>query len=407
MRKNYFTSIARSLSKMGLAVAITTVGTLGLQAQGNKAGKPELNGAEAYMGYQGPVAEPMASPDALFDIQLDVNATAPTSSVGMAGAQFVKNASIPAGEFWTTKWQSDTILRWDATGAFIEKFSIPGISAIRSLAFDGTYLYAGNNTTTISEIDPVTKTLTGNTINVGAAGNVRHCSYDASLDNNNGGFWVGNFGTDISAVDMTGTTLMSIPAATHGLTAMYGSAFDPYTPGGPYLWLFDQSGANTTQLERVTLATGLTSAVVSHDVFGDFSATNGLTSGLAGGLFITNNFMANTSTIGGMIQGTPDNVLFGYELINVTVATIDAATGSYVYPNPTADKFYVAFRDNLSADVTITVTNAVGQELRKMAVNPSFQPKTEIDLTGEANGVYFVKVQNGEKSYTQKMVLTH
>ncbi len=407
MKKIYQSKLGRQLTQFGLAIALTAVSSVSLQAQVDRIGAPQVGAAEAYIGYTGPSNEPSAQPDAQWDIQLDINATAPTTSVGMAGAQFVKNASLPNGEFWTSKWGSDTLLTWDAAGTFIQKFQIAGLTGVRSLAFDGTYLYAGANTTTIYRIDPVTKQLAPPHINSSSASNVRHCSYDASLNSGAGGFWVGNFGTDIDAISMTGMLLSSIPSATHGLAGMYGSAFDNYTVGGPYLWIFDQGGVNTTQIERITLATGATYGVASHDVFSDFSGTNSLTSGLAGGLFITDQLVSGKNTIGGMIQGTPNNVLFGYELTDLALRFEEALTGVQVFPNPSQGQFTVKLLNQANADVTITVTNVVGQVVRKFNVNPSVQPNTEIDLIGEGQGVYFVRIQNGDQSTMRKVVIAH
>lgn len=112
---------------------------------------------------------------------------------------------------------------------------------------------------------------------------------------------------------MTGATLSTIPAATHGLTGMYGSSIDYTSTGGPYLWVFHQGGVNTTTLDRLQLPAG-TSTGVTRDVFSDFRTTYSLTSGLSGGLFITDGLVAGQTTIGGLIQGVPGNILFGYEL---------------------------------------------------------------------------------------------
>ncbi|MBK9453783.1 MAG: T9SS type A sorting domain-containing protein [Bacteroidetes bacterium] len=400
MKTVYNAKLGRLLRNFGLAFVLTASANLGLQAQGNHA-------AEANPDYAGPTNEPFAQPDAQWSIQLDVNATAPTSSVGMAGAHFVKNSQITAGEFWTSKWASDTLLLWDAAGVFQQKFTIAGLTGVRSLAFDGTYIYAGTNTTTIYRIDPVTRLLAPPHINSGSVNNVRHCSYDATLDGGNGGFWVGNFGTDVDAISMSGAVLSSIPAATHGLLGMYGSAYDGFTAGGPYLWIFDQSGANTTQIERITLATGATYGLASHDVFTDFSGTNGLTSGLAGGLFITDQLVSGQFSIGGMIQGTPNNVLFSYELADIALRFEEGISGVKVFPNPSQGKFTVQLTDNTAAASTITVRNAVGQEIRKIEVNPSAQPMTEIDLGDAGQGIYFIHIQNGEKSTTRKMVVAN
>ena len=328
MKKIYQTKFGRMFTRFGFALAITAVSTLSLQAQEDQLGLPANATGEAYPGYAGPSNEPSAQPDALWDVQRDLNVTTLANAVGCAAAQFIKNTQLPNGEFWASKWQSDTLIRFDAAGAFLQKFTIAGLTGVRSLAWDGTYLYAGANTTTIYRIDPVTKTLAPPHITSSSANTVRHCSYDPTLNSNAGGFWVGNFGTDIDAISMTGAVLSSLPASSHGLTGMYGSAYDPYTTGGPYLWIFNQGGTNTTQLERITIATGLVAPLASHDVYLDFNTSNGLTSGLAGGLFATDQLVPGQFTIGGMIQGTPNNVLFAYELADLVLANNDAAAAN-------------------------------------------------------------------------------
>lgn len=310
------------LKRFGLAVAVSAVTSMSLYAQEDArfAPGPINNTVEAFPGYTGPSAEPVNSPDALWDVQFGFNATSATGgAVGMAAAQWINN------EFWVSRWASDTLYRFDINGVMLQKFTIPGLSGTRSLATDGTYLYAGNNTTTIYRIDPTTRVLFPPHINSGSASTVRHCSYDPTLNGNAGGFWVGNFGTDIDAISMNGTLLTSIPAANHGLTGMYGSAYDGVTAGGPYLWIFNQGGNNTTQIERLSLPFGTPTPLASHDAFADFSAANSLTSGLAGGLFIANGIVPGQATIGGMIQGTPNNVLFGYELNDLVLPSDDVS----------------------------------------------------------------------------------
>jgi Secretion system C-terminal sorting domain len=366
MKEIYQTKFGRLFTQFGLALALTAATSLSLQAQEDHIAPATLNDGEAFPGYQGPSNEPSYQTDALWSVQLDANITANASSVGCAAGQYVKNAQIPAGEFWVSKWQSDTLMRFSNTGTLLQKFQIPGLTGTRSLAFDGTYLYAGANTTTIYRIDPVTKTLAPPHINSGSANSVRHCSYDPTLNSGAGGFWVGNFGTDIDAISMSGTVLTSIPSSSHGLTGMYGSAYDPYTSGGPYLWIFDQSGANTTQIQRITIATGATSPLASHNTFPDFATSNSLTSGLAGGLFVTDQFVSGQFTIGGVIQGTPNNVLFAYELANLQLANDDAAASGL---RPTKGYTRIPNSQTFGETYTVQATNAGGNAISMMHVD--------------------------------------
>jgi hypothetical protein len=107
---------------------------------------------------------------------------------------------------------------------------------------------------------------------------------------------------------------------------MYGSAIDHWTAGGPYLWIFDQGGASKSWIRRLKIPGGsLTPA--SHDVMTDIGL--GEASGLAGGLFITNKWdPTGKRTIVGVLQGSPKNHLFGYELNDYVPPPTDAALDS-------------------------------------------------------------------------------
>ena len=255
----------------------------------------------------------LPSTQALWDIQFNYNASTAVGSAGNAGVAYTGT------EFWVSRWQNDTIYTLSPTGTLTSTFTIPGITGIRAFTWDGQYLYAGKNTATISVIDPQTKTEV-NTIAVAGGTLVRHITYDSTANAGAGGFWIGNFSTALIQIDMNGNTLNTIPAATHGLTAMYGTAIDHWTSGGPYLWVFDQGGASQAQIVRLQLPSGIPTGLV-HDVMTDVGT--GVTGGLAGGLFITNQ-LDTTRTIVGLLQGTP-NRLFGYELNDYTLPAVDGA----------------------------------------------------------------------------------
>ncbi|HFE64530.1 MAG TPA: choice-of-anchor D domain-containing protein, partial [Caldithrix sp.] len=241
---------------------------------------------------------PTSYTDALWDLQFSFDVEAVTGALGNAGSEF------DGTYYYTTRWASNLIHKIDMSGNLVEEFSIPGVSGLRDLAFDGTYMYGGAAANQIFQMDFTTKTLIG-TIPTPEA--VRHIAYDSDLD----AFWIGNWSTDIYLVDRTGATLATIPAATHGTTSNYGTAYDNWSTGGPYLWIFSQgAGAGTPQLiYQLDLAAGGTQTGVTHDVTGDFPGPNNI----AGGLFTAPGIVTGTVSIGGLLQGTPD-MFFVYEL---------------------------------------------------------------------------------------------
>jgi hypothetical protein len=240
--------------------------------------------------------QPRRSIEAIWDLQFSFDVQIASGDLGNAGSEF------DGSYYYSTRWASDLLHKYDMAGTLVEEFSIPGVSALRDLAFDGTYMYGGAAANTIYIMDFVTKTLIG-TITPPVA--VRNIAYDSDND----GFWVGNWDTDLVLVSRTGTILATIPAATHGLGSMYGSAYDNWSDGGPYLWIFDQGAlGDAAVIHQLSVTTG-TLTGISHDVGLDFPASVGI----AGGLFTAEGIVPGKVSLGGLLQGTPD-MLFVYEL---------------------------------------------------------------------------------------------
>lgn len=246
---------------------------------------------------------------ALWDIQLDVDPT----SIGSALAGVIWTGS----EFWVAQWNSATIYTANAAGTSTGSFTITGVTGTRSMTTDGTDIYIGTASTSIYKINPATKTLTS-TISTSVA-NCRYLTYDPTLNGNAGGFWTGQYGSAITAVDMNGNTLSSIAASTHGLTGIYGLAYDGYSAGGPYLWANDQ-GNGEADLVQINIATGMQTGL-THNANTDV----GTSGAVGGGLFICNNYVSGKNSMIGIAQGAS---LFAYDLADPLAddAKMDAIT---------------------------------------------------------------------------------
>ena len=234
--------------------------------------------------------------EAQWDLLLSFDVTALSGSAGNAGAEW------DGTYFYSTRWASNLIHKYNANGtSLVEQFSIPGVSGLRDLAFDGQYMYGGAASNTIYQMDFTTKTLLG-TISSPVA--VRFIAYDENSD----AFWVGNWNDNPTLVSRSGTTLASFST---GLTGQYGAAYDNMSAGGsPMLWIFDQgAGTGTPQLiYQFDISSGTATGVL-HDVTLEFPNV----SGIAGGLFLMSDWSTGSLTLGGLLQGTPDN-MFIYQL---------------------------------------------------------------------------------------------
>jgi hypothetical protein len=229
----------------------------------------------------------------MWDLEYSFDIDTPSGLTGLAGAE-------SDGEFiYATKWSSSSdIVKFTLDGTYVETFQIPGVSSVRDMAFDGTYMYGAAASTTVFQMDFTNKTLVG-TITAPTA--VRAIAYDAEND----AFWGNNFATDLVLFDRSGATLSTISAP----PSMYGAAYDNFSDGGPYLWFF--TGTTTgggCQVEQYDIAAGALTGV-SHSVSADLGDY------IAGGLYITEDLVNDKVIIGGTAQGTPD-LAFGYELID-------------------------------------------------------------------------------------------
>jgi len=233
-----------------------------------------------------------------WDLQYSFDLEAATGALGNAGAE------CDGQYYYSTRWATNLIHKFDFDGNMIEEFSIPGVSGLRDLAFDGTYMYGGAAANTIFEMDFVNQTLISS---ISSPQAVRSIGYDAGED----AFWCANWDTDITLVSKAGAAIGSIPAATHGLLGMYGSAYDEWSDGTPYLWIFDQgAGAGTAQQIYQADLNTITMTGFTYDVMNDLGPN---AQAIAGGLFLVDNVYPGLWSIGGLLQGTPD-VFFMYEL---------------------------------------------------------------------------------------------
>jgi hypothetical protein len=212
----------------------------------------------------------------IFDV-FNIGATGASGANGNTGA-------ISDGTYlYSTRWASNLIHRYDFAGNLIEEFSISGVTGLRDLAFDGSYMYGGSAGGTIYKMDFSTKTLidtiTGSFV-------CRGIAYNNDLDI----FYVTQWGDPVYIVNRQGQVLSQFTLPQLG-GSVYGLAYDN-TQGTPYLLYFVQNNAKIYQWD-LTLNT-------TTDWIYDVGAKVGSGAGMAGGLSI--GFYKNSYCIVGCVQ---------------------------------------------------------------------------------------------------------
>jgi hypothetical protein len=85
---------------------------------------------------------------------------------------------------------------------------------------------------------------------------------------------------------------------------------------------------------------------------------------------------------------------------------IDEMAGNKIhfYPNPTAGKFTINNINTQSKNFKLEIYNLLGERIYS---NSGYVPQSseEVDLSGSPKGVYIVKMNNGEKFFSGKVII--
>jgi len=288
--------------------------------------------------------------------------------------------------------------RDDANGHQLNLFDLAGnlvgsfpqgttsIWGMRDMAFDGTYLYAGDDNG-FYQIDPMTGTVT----NLGAfpnthtavGGVIRALAYDPALDV----FWTGNFSEAIVMFDRNDNVIASFSNPVAGI---YGMAWDIWSDGGPYLWAFAQAGTpSDVEVVQIDPTTGI---VTGLGFTGDITDAPG-----AGGCeFIPDAFVAGSAVFAGMHQETLDAIYF-YDMELVTGLP-------WVDTNPTEGM--VSGNDSLEITVYwhgIDDTEAIHEGYLGVYSNDPVHPVENVHLILDVSTT--TGIGNGEEALPTKYAL--
>lgn len=89
------------------------------------------------------------------------------------------------------------------------------------------------------------------------------------------------------------------------------------------------------------------------------------------------------------------------ELGGVGIYETTNANSCEIYPNPNNGTFYITFKNDATQH-ELEIYNLLGEKVYQSA---NTNPKSEIDLSNQINGIYFVKIYDGKTNLTKKIVI--
>lgn len=294
-------------------------------------------------------------------------------SIAFDGEYYYTTSSIELGKFW----------KYDKNGKFIEQFSIPEMYyKLYDITYDGRYFYGSDWSNRLFKLDFDNRRVV-EIINIAGASDLKitHCTYDPKYD----GFWIGTF-TSIGLVNRKGKFIRKMANLTSdNSVAIYGSAYDDVTPGGPYLWLSDMTTESDDKLDKIQIrqydiTKGVLTSVkhVMTDVPGYVLGDSNSGANYVCGLFSSMDIVPGKLTLIGTLNQSP-NLVFGYTLaeankwlnlspkhgvlepgatqeFNVVLDALEAQKGdSYettasLFTNPEMDAQEVSFKLNATSE---------------------------------------------------------
>lgn len=84
------------------------------------------------------------------------------------------------------------------------------------------------------------------------------------------------------------------------------------------------------------------------------------------------------------------------------IASFSNNSSVHLYPNPAGEEINVDINAGSNSEVTIEVYNTIGKQIFSETTS---EPKTKINCTNYANGIYFLTVKSGNEIHTEKFIV--
>jgi hypothetical protein len=159
-----------------------------------------------------------------------------------------------------------------------------------------------------------------------------------------------------------------------------------------YIGIWYSSGSQDPNLDQYTEVANLTSLASNSNLWLDTTVNLPFTAG-------TGYIGLKYKNVNNWFTPSIDNI--NVTALTVGIAEIESENGILIYPNPTTGKIVIESKSNINS---IEIDNVLGERTYTTS-NFKQQTSSEIDLYNYPKGIYFVKIYDGEKIYTKKIVI--
>ncbi len=319
--------------------------------------------------------------------------------------------------FYTTTWDTNWFFKHDMEGVILKAFQMEGVKHVRDMTYSNVtgYFYGSNADhdapCEIFEMNFYKETLV-RVIPVTCEGidHVRHITYDATLDDGKGGFWIGDW-SSLGAVDMQGSQLVGASEITGSFADCYGTAYDRTTDFfNPKLWLscnlYPENNEPPVQILRAFDIKTLTLSDTVYQIDGSGFPLWLPTQMLSGGICsYTENGYLYLAHVFQTLRYNDWNFTVVFQLAKEGIA--ENEKDSYhpqIIPNPVTDKCVIDLQGFKATKVKIY--DAIGKlVLTQEVLKNTDSDKIGIDVSNLNAGVYHVSLNSGMERYSLRMLI--
>lgn len=279
-------------------------------------------------------------------------------------------------EYYTSSWTSDSISNYDIDGEFVEAFTIPGVSNMRDMTYDGEFFYGGNNNYFFYVVDMQVRELY---VKWDMPVKVHSIAYDHADEL----FWINEEGSNtLYSCVANGTILDSVEIDYNAIEISGLATENEYYGTSADVWLLCQDSIHPFLIKYSTT----TKNQIGYEI--DLSTIVN-ENAVPGGLF---SFVDNWWYDGNIVGVFQNELAFVFEFnyLNQLVSTGHNTLPSKfeVYPVPASEKIIIETSD-IHQKLTCRIINQTGQILNETT---GLAAKFEFDISNFRNGNYFVQI---------------
>ncbi|MEA3446251.1 MAG: alpha/beta hydrolase-fold protein [Bacteroidota bacterium] len=102
-----------------------------------------------------------------------------------------------------------------------------------------------------------------------------------------------------------------------------------------------------------------------------------------------------------------DSILNYSYVNNLAVEQLPLTAGDFViFPNPSSGLINISYNFSKPGPVTIELWNIVGQKEATLQSHKQLYGDNSLDISAFPNGIYFIRIDNGTETFTQKIIKT-